>query len=395
MITIFYLRLKMPENNTLRALEANAYKKANLAICITDKNGKYVSVNDKYTELFGYMADELLGNSFLKVIPHEDADKIFAKYVEAVKNPSFEANASVTRVNKNGESILAATTYRVIIENGEPYMISTAKDITEQKAQEEKQQISQQLLLQQSKMTALGEMISAIAHQWRQPLNALGIMIQDVKIAKKFGELTDEYVQNFNDTAMVQIKTMSKTIDDFRNFFKPDTVKDSFALIGATLDVVSLIGPQLEHHDINVNVYSPLDIDEPGEALIYGYPSEFKQLILNMLSNSKDAIVEKKEQNGEFDAFINVEIGVAKDENKRYAFVRIIDNGTGFMEDVLPRIFEPYFTTKEQGKGTGVGLYMTKMIIEQNMNGTIMASNAKDGGAVLEIRFEEGRGVFA
>ncbi len=245
-------------------------------------------------------------------------------------------------------------------------------------------------------MTALSEMISAIAHQWRQPLNALGIMIQDVKIAKRFGELTDEYIQNFDTSAMAQIKKMSKTIDDFRNFFKPDKAKESFALIGATLDVVSLIGPQLENYNIKVNVYSPLDIDEPGEVMIYGYPGEFKQLMLNMLSNSKDAIVEKKEKDGEFDAFINVEIGVAKNsEQKKYAFVRLLDNGTGFKDDVLPRIFEPYFTTKEQGKGTGVGLYMTKMIIEQNMNGTITAANRKGGGAVFEIRFEEGKGVFA
>jgi len=394
MVTIFYLRSAMSENNTLLSLEANAYKKANLAICITDKDGNYVSVNDKYAELFGYKVQELLGKSFLIVIPKCDTEKIVSTYSEAIKNPTFESQASVTRINKNGKIVHTNTTYRVIVENGNPYMISTARDVTEQKEQEEKQQMAQQLLLQQSKMTALGEMISAIAHQWRQPLNALGIMIQDVKIAKKFGELTDEYIQKFDLSAMAQIKSMSKTIDDFRNFFKPDTVKESFALIGATLDVVSLMGPQLEHHNINVDVHSPLDIDEPGEALIYGYPSEFKQLILNMLSNSKDAIAEKKEKDSEFDAFINVEIGVSKKENRRYAFVRIIDNGIGIEEDILPRIFEPYFTTKEQGKGTGVGLYMTKMIIEQNMNGTITAANFKYGGAVFEIRFEEGKGIF-
>ncbi len=385
----------MPQNSALLALEANAYEKANLAICITDENGVYASVNDKYAELFEYEASELIGNSFLLVMPKDDAETVQSVYFEAIKNPSFESSADTVRITKSGKNIYIHVSYRVIKQNDNFYMISAVKDTTEQRAEDEKRRFDQQLLLQQSKITALGEMISAIAHQWRQPLNALGIMIQDVKIAKKFNELTDEYIQNFDTGAMSQIKTMSKTIDDFRNLFRPETTKESFALIGATLEIVSLIGPQLEHHNISSNVYSPLDIDEPGEALIYGYPNEFKQLISNMLSNSKDSIIEKQERDGVFDAFINMEIGISKDNGQRYAFVRIIDNGTGIKDEILPRIFEPYFTTKEQGKGTGVGLYMTKMIIEQNMNGTIAASNRKGGGAVFEIRFEEGKGVFA
>jgi two-component system CheB/CheR fusion protein len=385
----------MPQNSALLALEANAYEKANLAICITDENGVYTSVNDKYAELFEYEASELIGNSFLLVMPKDDVQTIQSVYFEAIKNPSFESSADTVRVTKSGRNIYINVSYRVIKQNDNFYMISAVNDTTEQRAEDEKRRFDQQLLLQQSKITALGEMISAIAHQWRQPLNALGIMIQDVKIAKKFNELTDEYIQNFDTGAMSQIKIMSKTIDDFRNLFRPETTKESFALIGAALEIVSLIDPQLEHHNISANVYSPLDIDEPGEALIYGYPNEFKQLILNMLSNSKDSIIEKQERDGVFDAFINMEIGISKDNGKRYAFVRIIDNGTGIKDEILPRIFEPYFTTKEQGKGTGVGLYMTKMIIEQNMNGTITAANRKGGGAIFEIRFEEGKGVFA
>lgn len=105
--------------------------------------------------------------------------------------------------------------------------------------------LQQRLILQQSKLTALAEMMSAIAHQWRQPLNALGIMVQDIKMARQFGELNDEYLDNFDANAMKQINTMSKTIDDFRNFFKPDNKKEDFALIAATLDVISLINPQL------------------------------------------------------------------------------------------------------------------------------------------------------
>jgi len=385
----------MTEESLNIALEAYAYGMANIAICITDENGVYISVNDKYASLFGYKPSELIGGHFLKVMPKDEADKVVKFYGEKIREANFEAEMNVTRVKKNGEILHAFTTYRVIEHEGKHYMISTVRDVTEQKELEEKRILKQQLLLQQSKMAALAEMISAIAHQWRQPLNALGLMIQDLKIANRFGELTDEYLEEFNNGAMAQINGMSKTIDDFRNFFKPDKDKEQFALISAILDVVALLKPQLEHLGIETNVYSPLDIDEPGEATIVGYPNEFKQLILNLISNSKDAIVEKHAVMGNlFGGSINVEIGIKKESGSRFAFVKIMDNGIGIDEKIMPRIFEPYFTTKEQGKGTGVGLYMAKMIIEQNMGGTITASNREGGGAVFEIRFEEGKGVF-
>lgn len=381
-------------DQNITALEAIAYKKASVAICITDKDGVYVSVSDKYANLFGYDRQELVGQSFLQITPEGEREKQFGAYKKAIIDAGFETTSISARVKKNGEIVHVSTTDIVVAEAGYKYMISTAKNITEDKALEEKRLINEQLLFQQSKIAALSEMMSAIAHQWRQPLNALGIMVQDVKIAKQFGELSDEYIDSFDTNAMHQIRFMSKTIDEFRNFFKPDATKQNFALISAALDVVSLIGSQLECNGIKVNVYSPLDIDEPGEALIYGYPNEFKQLILNLISNSKDAIVEKKAKEGDFEAFINVEIGVSKNSLDRYAFMRIIDNGAGIKEEILPRIFEPYFTTKEQGKGTGVGLYMTKMIIEQNMGGSITALNRVDGGAIFELRFDEGKGVF-
>ncbi len=117
----------MPRNSALWSLEANAYKKANLAICITDENGLYVSVNDKYAELFGYEADELLGASFLMVIPKDDAEQVKAMYAEAIKNPLFESSAVVCRINKRGDVIHVNTTYRVMVEEGKSYMIVPLK----------------------------------------------------------------------------------------------------------------------------------------------------------------------------------------------------------------------------------------------------------------------------
>ncbi len=382
----------MAGKDFLLRLQAAAYDSSTAGICITDAGGVYVSVNEQYAKLFGYKVDELVGTTYERIVRKAEFSKAHKIYLEVIKKPGFESLAIGSRVKKNGHAVHVTSEHKTIEMNGKVYMVTTVTDMTKQKELEKKHKLQEQMLIQQSKMAAMGEMISAIAHQWRQPLNALALTIQDVKMARHYGEMTDEYVENMISNAMVQIKFMSKTIDDFRNFFKPSKQKENFTLINAALDVVSLVSPQMRHFGISVEVASPLEIEDedPGEIFVHGYKNEIKQVILNLLSNAKDAILEKREAlGGNFFGEINVEIGLKKEHAKRYAFLRVTDNGFGISQDVLHRVFEPYFTTKDQGKGTGIGLYMTKMIIEQNMHGTITASNGKNGGAIFEIKFEE------
>jgi C4-dicarboxylate-specific signal transduction histidine kinase len=145
----------------------------------------------------------------------------------------------------------------------------------------------ERLLVQQSKMAAMGDMIGAIAHQWRQPLNALAIAIQDIKFAHESGELDDVYIANTVKSSMGMINFMSGTIEDFRNFFKPAKEKSYFSAASVVKSVLSILGTQLENHDIKLTV-------EGGDFKIFGYAGELSQVVLNLISNSKDAILAKK-----------------------------------------------------------------------------------------------------
>lgn len=247
-----------------------------------------------------------------------------------------------------------------------------------------KNQKQQSVMAQQGKMVAMGEMMGSIAHQWRQPLNALAIIVQDMRFAQKAGELTGEYMQNMVDKSMEQINFMSKTIDDFRNFFKPDKQKAAFDLFAAVMDSVKLVYAQFKTHAVDIKIrcaecsYENMEYFNPNTVClnyyVFGYQNEFKQVVLNILSNSKDAIIESRGLNGGV-IFIDIE----RDEDM--ISVKIADNGGGIPDAIIGRIFEPYFTTKEQGKGTGIGLYMSKMIVEDNMGGKIYCENKEDGAA--------------
>jgi len=230
-----------------------------------------------------------------------------------------------------------------------------------------KQNIKQlEVLQQQSKLASMGEMIGAIAHQWRQPLNAIATSIQNLKYDFKEGKLNDEtYIQNFITTNKQTIKFMSKTIDDFRSFFRIDKEKKEFKVKETTQAVINMQMAQLSDHNIEIQI--------SGDEFEYkGLQSEYQQVILNLISNAKDVLVEK----GIKEPAIEV---VIKDNT-----ITISDNGGGIPKEILSRIFEPYFTTKEQGKGTGMGLYMSKMIIEENMNGALQVHNGPKG-AVFTI----------
>lgn len=244
-------------------------------------------------------------------------------------------------------------------------------------AETKKRLESEKLMMHQSKLAMMGEMIGAIAHQWRQPLNSLGIMIQDLLIAKKYGELDDEYLEKFKKDSMQTVQRMSKTIDDFRDFFKPGKEKKEFCIEDSIEKSYEILASQFKNKSIEVV------FDTSGQKHFFvGYANEFEQVILNILANSKDAIL-AGENNGNGLIVIDVR------HNDKTLLIEISDNGGGIDENLLDRIFEPYFTTKEQGKGTGVGLYMSREIVERHLGGRLSAYN-KNGGAVFLIELEIG-----
>ena len=234
----------------------------------------------------------------------------------------------------------------------------------------EKEKLQQEkILIEQSKMAAMGEMISAIAHQWRQPLSSLALDIQDLKDAREFDELDDEYLETMIERSMHTIHYMSQTIDDFRSFFLPDKKREPFSIYETIEATKHLLGKQFEAHSIV--------IESAGEDFwINGFKNEFQQVLINLLNNAKDAINKKREEHGAFQGRVMIHYG----DNQ----IIVADNGGGVPESILDRIFEPYFSTKFSAQGTGIGLYMTKTIIERNMHGSIRAFN-RNGEAVFEI----------
>ncbi|MDD2291544.1 MAG: HAMP domain-containing sensor histidine kinase [Aliarcobacter sp.] len=232
--------------------------------------------------------------------------------------------------------------------------------------EQSKQKEQEQLLIQQTRLAAMGEMIGNIAHQWRQPLNALGLVFQNLKFSYEIGELNDEVMDRTVSKAEMLTKNMSKTIDDFRNFFRPNKAKECFDINKSVLDAIDLVSSTFEHHNIKLEK----DFEEE-KIVILGFPNEFSQVVLNIISNAKDALIENKVENPK----VKIETKIEKDN----VCISIKDNALGIKDEIINKIFEPYFTTKGEVQGTGIGLYMSKIIIEKNMNGEIYVENSHEG----------------
>ena len=218
----------------------------------------------------------------------------------------------------------------------------------------------EKLLIQQSKMAAMGEMISAISHQWKQPLNMLALQLQDVYFKSQLGQLTPEHMVGANEKANSLIQFMSQTIDDFRNFFTPEKEYELFDIRVAIDETLFLVQSILTSSNIDVYI--------SGENMkVSGLQNEFKQVMLNLFNNSRDAIVEQKDKDKSHNGTIDIKI----ENDGSFYSIHFIDTGGGIEKNILDKIYEPYFTTKSEGKGTGIGLYMSKMIIEENMHGKI------------------------
>lgn len=215
----------------------------------------------------------------------------------------------------------------------------------------------EQILIQQSKMAAMGEMMSAIAHQWRQPLNALVLLVQDLEDAYNYNQLDKAYMRESVQKTLDIASFMSSTIDDFRNFFKPTKEASKFDLIAAITDVLNIVNTQLKNNNITVEFDKPID-----PVFVWGYLNEFKHVVVNIINNARQAIIDAK-----IAGVISIKIEVFDHQTK----IIICDNGVGIDSKLYSKIFEPYYTTKQDLGGTGIGLYMSKIIIENNMKGKL------------------------
>jgi PAS domain S-box-containing protein len=329
---------------------------------------------------------------------HPDDREAFLKALHAAVNQRRQLEMDYRLVRPNGEIRTVHTIGELSYDPwGRPIINSgTVQDISDQKTAEEALRRSheqlehlnrhlaervreeteqnrawEQQLQLRSRHAAMGEMIDNIAHQWRQPLNNLGLIMQGIQ--KKFsdGNLTPERMQDQAKIGMSLIRYMSQTINDFTNFFRDDKAIAQFKVKDVVATALSFMETSLKRNSITVKA----DIGE--DIRIRGFRNEYTQVVVNILNNARDIFVER--------GIRSRMITLSAFKEDRASVLSIADNGGGISSELMERIFLPYFTTKAQNKGTGIGLYMSKMIIENNMNGKLSVRNNGEGA---EFRIE-------
>lgn len=224
------------------------------------------------------------------------------------------------------------------------------------------------MLIHQSKMATMGEMIGVIAHQLKQPLNNMSLYCGDVKDSYSYNEINEEFIEEFHKNTKEQIAFMNDTINGFMNFFNPKKEKRQFLLSDAVSKTRQLLDKQMENNNIKLLV-------NVGEETVYGVESELQQVLLNLITNAKDAFIERQIENRE----INV-TSITKDN---YSIILVEDNAGGIKEENLDKIFDPYYTTKDYG--TGTGLYMVKLVIKTSFRGDLKIQNTGQGAKFILV----------
>lgn len=238
------------------------------------------------------------------------------------------------------------------------------KNIMKEKKEKEK------LLVQQSKLAAMGNMINNIAHQWRQPLTNLSFINMDLQMAIKTNDVNDKYLHTIINDSTEQIDFMSKTLDNFKGFYQPNKQSKEFLISKAIYQAINIIKPTLKDNNIK------LKIKIKDDKKINSYENEYSQIVLNILSNAKDALLENKIENPKIKIVLFL-------DDKENIILRICDNAKGIKEEIIHKIFDPYFSTKESN--TGIGLYMSKIIAKSHLNAEITVYNTTLG-ACFEIK---------
>lgn len=330
-------------------------------VSITDVNGEIIYVNDTFCNMMGYTREELIGNTHRIMKSDKMPQEAYKKLWNTILSGKVWRGVS-NNLTKDGRDIYLNTTISPI-KNTEGQIIkfiATRFDITEKVNANKELRKKENILVQQSKMAAMGEMLGAIAHQWRQPLSVISIASTGVKMQKEMEILSDEFLCESMDSINDSVQYLSRTIDDFRNFFSPNKVKTNFDMERVIEKTFKLIKVQFENNCIQA-------IKNIEHIKLFGVENELLQVLINILNNAKDQIV----ISGVKEKYVFIETKKVNDS----MVLTISDSAGGFKEKDVEKLFDPYFTTKEAYHGTGIGLYMSKEIIEKNMGGTLEAYN--------------------
>ncbi len=380
-----------------------AIEKSNI-ISRTDTQGIITFVNDEFCKISGYSEDELLGQNH-NIVRHPDVDDSKFKALWDTINDKNIYKDTVKNLAKDGSTFYVNTTVIPILDKNDNIseFIAIRYDVTKevfykeqlQKKEKEleelnqtlenrvkvktkeleelnqtlelrvkdeisKNQEKQKVMFWQSRLASLGQMLANIAHQWRQPLTELNLSIFSMK--KAFGNNDAQEFSKFYDESKNIINNMSQTIDDFTNFFRPQKEKYPFKLSESINESLSLLDNITKAEMISVKT-------EFKEMEVLGISNELTQVIINLIKNSTDAFISK--------GILIREISIKTRRDGDFALIELQDNAGGIAKEHLEKIFEPYFTTKHQSRGTGLGLFMSKMICEQGLDGYLDVKSKK------------------
>tara|TARA_B100001063_G_scaffold245689_1_gene282113 strand:+ start:3071 stop:4708 length:1638 start_codon:yes stop_codon:yes gene_type:complete len=334
------------------------------AVITTDEKGYITFLNPIAEKLTEYTNEESKGkyiDEVFNIINESTKDRIESPIKKVLKERKILGLPDNTALISKNNNIYSIEDSVSPIRNNKKIIgtILVFRDVTIQNKVREKLNENEKLLIQQSKMAAMGEMLENIAHQWRQPLSIISTSATGIKLKKEVNDLDDKFL--FDSVALINnsAQYLSKTIEDFREFIKPGREKEEFTLDGVYHRTISLINSKLEHNDIKI-------VENISSLKIEGFENELVQVFMNLINNSIDALGKKK---GKKIIFIEII------KEKEHACIKFRDNAGGVLKEIIPRIFEPYFTTKYNSQGTGIGLYMTEEIIVKHMHGKISVEN--------------------
>jgi len=334
-----------------------------LGVAVIDDQGSIIEYNEGFNNIFAYQKDEVAMKKLTDILGYKGE---LSTLLESSND--FVTPKEFNTVTKNGEKLIINIVAKSIKLKDRNYKLILTTDITELTLSREKEKENEKMLIQQSRFAVMGEMLNMIAHQWRQPLGALSIEI--INLIDNIQDGCDmTYVTRWEERTVSIIQHLSKTIDEFRTFFQQDKKLEFFNIKEACLNSYSLIEPILKQKNIETI------LDLKADMSYFGYQNRLQQALLNILSNAKDAL----EGSNNDDKKITFS---SKVEGQNIE-IEISDTAGGITIEPIERIFEPYFSTKNKNS-SGIGLYMTKVIIIDQMHGNIRAYN-RDNGAVFSI----------
>lgn len=335
------------------------------------KNFRFIECNQKAISMFAYEHEQIIGKTMLDLSSdvQQDGQESQSKFDQVIQRLASGEQVIFEWAFKrsDGTEFPAEVGLKTLQLDSETVTLYSVWDISKRANAEHE-------LRQVQKMAAMGEMLSAIAHQWRQPLNALSTYIASLPSAFYNNLITKAFIDQLVREADSQIQFMSLTINDFRQYFRPSKSKQAFDVQDAIESAVKLINPQLRQNAITLEMN---DLTELKERFVFGYKNEFVHVLVNIISNAKDAIKEKAQQTGQDHTSRMIDLRVMAEESALVLHIK--DTGCGIPESLLPKVFTPYFTTKGTATGTGIGLYMAKRIVEKEMLGQISVENLPVG----------------